>query len=74
VWSIVPDGAQPLPIDEERQRTLNYGGGARWFIRKRLAFSLDVRLYEIASNAPQSGLPGAPRTRLLIIGAGISVR
>jgi outer membrane protein with beta-barrel domain len=74
VWSIVPDGAQPLPIDQERQRTINYGGGARWFIRKRLAFSLDVRLYEIAASTPQAGMIGAPRTRLLVIGAGISVR
>jgi hypothetical protein len=74
VWSIVPDGAQPLPIDQERQRTINYGGGARWFIRKRLAFSLDVRLYEIAASTPQPAVIGAPRTRLLVIGAGISVR
>jgi hypothetical protein len=74
VWSIVPDGAQPLPIDEERQKTLNYGGGARWFIKKRLAFSLDVRLYEIAASAPPPGATGTPRTRLLVIGAGISVR
>jgi hypothetical protein len=74
VWSIVPDGAQALPIDQERQKTLNYGGGARWFIRKRLAFSLDVRLYEIAASVPPSGAIGTPRTRLLVIGAGISVR
>jgi hypothetical protein len=74
LWSIVPDGAQPLPIDEERKKTLNYGGGARWFIRTHLAFSLDVRLYEIAASAAQSGMTAAPRTRLLVIGAGISVR
>jgi hypothetical protein len=74
VWSIVPDGAQPLPIDEERQKTLNYGGGARWFIKKRLGFSLDVRLYEIAVGKPQSGKPATPHTQLLVIGAGISVR
>ena len=74
LWSIVPDGAQPLSIDEERKKTLNYGGGARWFIRRRLAFSLDVRLYEIAASAAQSGMTAAPRTRLLVIGAGISVR
>jgi hypothetical protein len=72
--SIVPDGAQPLPVDDEQQKTLNYGGGARWFIRKRLAFSLDVRLYEIAAGTPESGNPGTPHTKLLLIGAGISVR
>jgi hypothetical protein len=72
--SIVPDGAQPQPVDEEQKKTLNYGGGARWFIRKRLAFSLDVRLYEVAAGTPQSGNPGTPHTKLLVIGAGISVR
>lgn len=74
VWSILPDGAQLLPIDEERKKTLNYGGGARWFIRKHLAFSLDVRLYEIAAGTAQSGLTASPRTRLLVVGAGISVK
>jgi hypothetical protein len=72
--SIVPDGAQPLPVDDEQQKTLNYGGGARWFIKKRLGFSLDVRLYEIAVGKPQSGNPATPHTQLLVIGAGISVR
>ena len=72
--SIVPDGAQPLPVDDEQQKTLNYGGGARWFIKKRLGFSLDVRLYEIAVGRPQSGNPATPHTQLVVIGAGISVR
>src|SRR5262249_41020145 len=31
VWSIVPDDGQPLETDEESIRTINYGGGARWF-------------------------------------------
>jgi hypothetical protein len=72
--SIVRDGVQPLPVDEERKATLSYGGGARWFIRKRLAFSLDVRMYEIAAGTPESGNQGTPHTKLLVIGAGISVK
>jgi hypothetical protein len=72
--SIVPNGAQPLPVDEAQKKTLDYGGGARWFIRKRLAFSLDVRAYEIPVGAPQAGLPATPHTQLLVIGAGISVK
>ena len=73
-WSIVPEGIAPRPADEERRKTVNYGGGARWFAKKRLAFSLDVRFYEIANGTGLSGLPASPRTRLLVIGAGISVR
>jgi hypothetical protein len=44
------------------------------FARQRLAFSLDVRFYEIAAGTGMLGLPASPRTRLLVIGAGISVR
>ena len=74
-WSIVPAGAAPLPVDERTaEDAINYGGGARWFARKRLAFSLDVRFYEIAAGAAQLALPASPRTKLLVIGAGISVR
>ena len=74
IWSIVPDGSSARPADEERLSTINYGGGARWFIKTHLAFSLDVRLYEIQGSTPQQALPGSPRTLLLIIGAGISLK
>jgi hypothetical protein len=73
-WSVVPDGADPLPPDEEVLSTVNYGGGARWFAKKHLAFSLDVRMHEIKNGSPQVGLPGSPHALLLVIGAGISVR
>ena len=73
-WSIVPDGALPTLADEERLKTINYGGGARWFARKHLAFTFDVRFYAINPGTPQFGLPGSPRTRLLVVGAGASVR
>jgi len=74
IWSIVPDGGTPFPVDEEAIRTINYGGGARWFAKKRLAFSLDVRLYEIDAGTPVFGFPGSPRALLLVIGAGISIK
>jgi hypothetical protein len=74
MWSIVPEGNSPFPADEEPIRTINYGGGARWFVKKHLAFSLDVRLYEIDAGTPSFGFPGSPRTLLLVIGAGISAK
>jgi hypothetical protein len=74
VWSIVPEAGSRLAIDDQPTRTINYGGGARWFAKKRLAFSLDVRLYEIDAGDPSLALAGSPRTLLLVIGAGISVR
>lgn len=78
-WSVVPQGQDPLTADTDRVRTVNYGGGARWFAKPHLAFSFDVRFYQIDPGTPSvepSGtvLPGAPRTTLLIIGAGVSVK
>jgi hypothetical protein len=73
-WSVVPDDQEPGPADEERLFTINYGGGARWFAKPHLAFTFDVRFYAVDPGTPQAELPGSPRTTLLIIGAGISIR
>jgi len=73
-WSVVPDGAASQPADEEYLKTINYGGGARWFAKKHMAFTFDVRFYAINPGTPQFGFPGSPRTTLLVIGAGVSVR
>jgi hypothetical protein len=74
IWSITPDGVNALPADEEILNTFNYGGGARWFMKKHLAFSLDVRLYDIANGTPQLGYLGSPRTVLFVVSAGIAVK
>ncbi len=73
-WAIVPEGQENYPPDSEPLKTINYGGGARWFIKPRLAFSFDVRLYAINPGAPFGGLPGSPRTTMMVIGAGVSVK
>lgn len=72
-WSIVPDEVARRTADDEWIKTINYGGGARWFAKPRLAFSFDVRFYAI--NPGTAGLlPGSPRTTLMIIGAGVSLK
>jgi len=59
---------------------VNYGVGARWFAKPHLAFSFDVRFYQMDPGSPYTdpvtgaSYPAAPRTTLLIIGAGISVK
>jgi hypothetical protein len=74
-WAIVPVGQEKGPADLEVLKTLNYGGGARWFVKPHLAFSLDVRIYVIGPGTPYfEGALGGPRTNLLVIGAGISVK
>jgi len=74
VWFLEPDGNPANDQDIEYLKTINYGGGARWFAKPHLAFSFDVRLYAINPGTPSFGRPGSPRTTLLIIGAGISVK
>lgn len=74
VWSVVPDGQDPLPSDTQRLETINYGGGARWFAKPHVAFTFDVRFYAIAPSPPHASYPGGPRTTMLIMGAGISLK
>jgi hypothetical protein len=73
-WSVVPKGAMEAAADQQSLKTLNYGGGARWFLTKHVAFSFDVRFYAINPGLPQGELPGSPRTTLRVIGAGISLK
>jgi hypothetical protein len=74
VWSVVPDGDARSDADVERLQTINYGGGARWFTNHHIAFSFDVRFYAINPGTGELGRPGGPRTTLLIIGGGVSIK
>src|SRR5262249_479312 len=58
-WSLVPDGQEPFPSDTDRLKTINYGGGARWFSKTHLAFSFDVRFYAINPGSPYLGHPAS---------------
>ena len=73
-WTVVPEGGLLQPGDEEGLRTINYGGGARWFIKRHVAFTFDVRFHDRDPGSPHDGVPGSPRARLVIIGAGMSVK
>ncbi len=72
--SIVPDGGQPQTADQTWVRTTTYGGGARWFVKRHLAFHFDVRVHQAEPGPVQLTLPGSPRTNLLVISAGVSVK
>src|SRR4029450_10199360 len=37
----------PLPSPESGIKTINYGGGARWFFKKHLAVNFDIRFYAV---------------------------
>ena len=72
-WSLATDDLVDYPPNSDSLKTLNYGGGARWFIKPRLAFSFDVRFYAISPGFAYI-FQGTPRTTLLIIGAGVSLK
>jgi len=70
---LAPDDLVDYPPNSDRLKTFNWGGGARWFIKPHLAFSFDVRFYNISPGFAYI-FPASPRMRLLIIGAGISIK
>ena len=74
-WAVVPQGQEGFAADSEALKTINYGGGARWFMKTHLAFSFDVRFYAINPGTPFfADALGSPRTTLLVIGAGVSLK
>jgi len=54
--------------------SINYGGGARWFASNHIAFSVDFRWYSVAEQAAAPGLVAQPRTTLLVLSGGISLK
>jgi hypothetical protein len=66
--------AGPSRPDAPGRKTLNYGGGARWFTSDHLAFSLDLRIYAMNPTAATATEPGSPRMNLLVINAGVSFK
>lgn len=60
--------------DGSRTRTIHYGGGARWFTRRRLAVSVDLRFYSIGAQEGAPLRPAFPKARLMVISGGIAVR
>jgi hypothetical protein len=72
-WFLAPSDLGEYPPNGDKLKTLNYGGGARWFIKPRLAFSFDVRFYAISPGFAYT-YPASPRATLLIIAAGVSIK
>jgi hypothetical protein len=73
-WSLRPDGQNSYPADTDGVKTINYGGGARWFAKKHVGVSFDVRFYAINPGASEYVFPQRPRTTLMVVGGGISVK
>ena len=65
---------QDTEPSQRRAGTLNYGGGARWFARPRLAFSFDVRLFAISPLEQTDTEPGSPRMTRVAVSVGVSLK
>jgi hypothetical protein len=61
-------GASPGTQDSGARRALNFGGGARWFFKPRMAFSIDVRAHRMAGGDLTPGIT------VVAVGAGLSIR
>ncbi len=83
-WSYVSGGLgtsrlnvyaeQPTTPPQRRSRTLNYGGGARWFLTPNVALSLDLRFFAISPLEQFGEQPGSPRMTLMAANVGVSLR
>lgn len=64
----------PLPDPDTRSKTINYGGGARWFAKKHLAVSMDLRFYAINPEEATARRPARSRMTMMTLSGGIAIR
>jgi hypothetical protein len=62
------------PRSSESVKTLNYGGGARWFLNDHLGVGFDVRWHKLSIVQASTTHPGAPRASLIAAGAGVVLK
>ncbi|MEO5818883.1 MAG: hypothetical protein ABIT71_00135 [Vicinamibacteraceae bacterium] len=69
----VPDGPRLMGI--------HYGGGARWYMARHVAFSFDLRFYRIPEQAAEASttadiaaVPFQPKSRLFLASVGLSFK
>jgi hypothetical protein len=60
--------------ESEWIKTLNYGGGARWFLTDHVGLALDLRWHKVSLAGPTATHPGAPRASVVTAGAGIVLK
>ncbi len=65
---------QFVPRDSEWTKTLNFGGGARWFITDHIGVGFDLRWHKLSIVPASPTHPGAPRASLVTAGVGVSLK
>jgi hypothetical protein len=64
----------PLSGSAPRARSINYGGGARWFTNKHVAISMDLRFYRVDATGGSGTRPATPKVKSMTMSAGIALR
>lgn len=63
-----------IGVPESWNQALNFGGGARWFMKDHLGAGFDVRFIKLGSRGASGLLPSARRTQMITFSAGISIQ
>jgi hypothetical protein len=64
----------PIIVPAAWNQALNFGGGARWFMKPRLGAGFDVRFVKLGSRGATAVLPSARRSQMITFSAGISIQ
>jgi hypothetical protein len=60
--------------DEPRRKTINYGGGARWFAKEHVAVSFDLRFYAVSPQLATATQPALPRMTVMVLSLGVGLK
>ena len=64
-------GSTPaIEVPDAWNSALNFGGGARWFMKPHLGAGFDVRFVKLGSRSATATLPAAKRTQVWNISVG----
>jgi hypothetical protein len=61
-------------VPDSWNQAINFGGGAKWFMKPHLGASFDVRFVKLGSRGATGLLPSAKRTQTITISVGISIQ
>lgn len=55
-------------------RTINFGGGVRWFVNDHVGVGFDLRWHQLAAHEDATTLVVGPRETLMVLGIGVAIR
>jgi hypothetical protein len=68
------DTTPQMIVPDSWNQALNFGGGARWFMKPHLGAGFDVRFVKLGSRGVSGAIPPAKRTQMITFSVGISIQ